>query len=155
MCDLRLSLKGVTSILKGGNKKMYPCVFIKQENKQLHLVVVGVELDFPRPPVGIFFITVTLLLSTLESSAYQSMVIWSLARNDHPLLSSIKASGMHPYSLSDWFIFWLQSWGAKLASHGEFPCVNVHILHPHPSRVSFNIFWLCFSVHGVNSSQNC
>ena len=75
MCDLRLSLKGVTSILKGGNKKMYPCVFIKQENKQLHLVVVGVELDFPRPPVGIFFITVTLLLSTLESSAYQSMVI--------------------------------------------------------------------------------
>lgn len=54
---------------------MYQCVFIKQENKQLHLIVVGEELDFPDPFTGIFCIIVTFLLSTLESSAYQQMVI--------------------------------------------------------------------------------
>lgn len=34
---------------------MYPCVFVKQENKQLHLVAVVVELDFPHPPVDVSF----------------------------------------------------------------------------------------------------
>lgn len=42
---------------------MYQGVFVKQESHQLHLTVVGEELDFPNPPAGILGVIVTPLLS--------------------------------------------------------------------------------------------
>lgn len=102
----------------------------------------GEELDFP------VLSQATPLLSTLESSGYQQMVIQSLAKSAHPLLCSFKVSDMCPCTLSlPYSLFWLWSWGAKLASCGEFPCVNVHILQ------GFSLtFFYCVSEYMVSTA---
>lgn len=120
-------------ILNRGNYlKMYQGVFVKQESKKLHLTVFGKELDFLNLPTGIPAVIAQPLLSTLEYSGYQQMVIQSFAKSAHPLLCSIGASGVCPCTLSALFIVLASALGSKAGIMWRVPTCEC----PHPSFTS-------------------